>query len=101
MRDPSTDTVRVVTGRVVDATTGKGLSGAVVVIDGTTAGARVNPDGRFRIVLSGRFWIGRPLRLTASHDGYASVGVPGIVDTSVLFRLHPPTLRDFEAAALQ
>lgn len=40
---------RVINGRVTDAETGEGLPGVTVTVKGTSAGARTDADGRYRL----------------------------------------------------
>lgn len=77
-----------IAGRIVDATTGEGLPGVNVVIDGTTAGATTDVDGYYAIIQV------RPgtYSVKASFIGYATViveEVQVVVDktTTVDFRL--------------
>jgi iron complex outermembrane receptor protein len=77
----------VVTGRVVDATTGAALDGALVRIrDSRDAGPPVltGADGRFRITLGAR------ATLVAQRAGYATADVEvAAADTSLLISLLP------------
>ncbi|SVE50361.1 uncharacterized protein METZ01_LOCUS503215, partial [marine metagenome] len=65
----SAGTVGKITGKIVDKSTGDGLAGANVVIDGTGLGASASEDGTYFIinVPAGSYSI------TASYIGYESV----------------------------
>lgn len=74
----------IVTGRVSDQQTGEALSGATVVVRGTTTGATTGADGRFRLNVPDENTM-----LVISYVGYNSVEVDVKGRTSVDVALTP------------
>jgi TonB family protein len=60
-----------VTGKVVDAKSGESLSGAVIIIEGTTEGTVSGEDGKYKIEISGGEKV-----LVFSYVGYETQRIP-------------------------
>lgn len=74
-------------GRILDAA-GRPLAGANLVVDGTPLGVASGPDGRFRLELPGD----GPVRLVASHLGYATLRLEAAPGEPLVLRLEPSLL---------
>ncbi len=66
------DSVRTVSGKVVDDTTGEPLIGATVSVKGTTLGAVAQWDGIFHLQLPLNFILKGEIALNVSYFGYKS-----------------------------